>query len=216
MKYFNKQNLTVFSLVFVVAAFIFAGNVSAHVTVKPAEVPTSAFQTFVVGVPNEKDIPTTIIKLEIPSGLKYVSPTTKPGWQIDIEKDGTGEDTTVKSITWTAGTIDEDFRDEFTFSAQAPAQAGELQWKAYQTYSDGTVVSWDQPESSEGHEEESSNSGPFSVTKVVAETNEAAAISDVQKTANEANDTADRALYVGIAGVVVGLIAIAIALLRRR
>lgn len=52
--------------------------------------------------------------------------------------------------------------DEFAFTAQSPANETKLTWKAYQTYSDGSVVSWDRGGSSEG-----GDSGPASYTKVV-------------------------------------------------
>ena len=52
------------SLLFVV---LFAAvSVSAHVSVRPEEVGIGTFQTFTVGVPNEKDSPTTALRLVIP------------------------------------------------------------------------------------------------------------------------------------------------------
>ena len=46
-----------------------------------------------------------------------------------------------------------------------PGQATELDWKAYQTYGDGTVVHWDQKPA--GSDDSTGNAGPYSVTKVV-------------------------------------------------
>lgn len=191
-------------------ALSFGSAASAHVVVKPVEVLTAGFQTFTIGVPNEKDIPTTSIKLVIPDGLKHVSPTQKTGWQIDVEKEGTGEDATVKSITWSNDMIDAGFRDDFTFSGQVPEKATDLQWKAYQTYSDGTVVSWDKA-STGGDDEEGGNSGPFSVTKVVSETAQDAAMKKADQAAADAKTAASNSLYVGIAGVVLGLVGVFLA-----
>ncbi len=199
------QKLSVFGVLLGVATLAFGASASAHVVVKPAEVVTAGFQTFTIGVPNEKDISTTSVKLVIPAGLKYVQPTQKAGWQIDVEKDGTGEDATVKSITWSGNEVKAGFRDEFTFSGQVPEQATELQWKAYQTYSDGTIVSWDKASSGDDHESEDENSGPFSVTKVVADTTTDASIMKADQAAADAKSAANTALYVGIAGVIVGL-----------
>lgn len=181
------------------ALVISSTNVSAHVVVKPAEVLTASFQTFTVGVPNEKDIPTTSIKLDIPAGLKFVSPTQKAGWKIDLVKDGDD----VKSITWMGGDIDVGLRDDFTFSAQVPAATTELHWKAYQTYSDGTVVSWDQAATDTEHS--GADSGPFSVTKIVTESSADTAIKKAIQSADNAKAMADNALYVGVAGVLIGL-----------
>lgn len=137
----------------------------AHVVVKPAEVKVGAFQTFNVSVPVEKEIPTVALKVVIPSGLKYITPTVKQGWTINVVKEGEGESAVVKEINWQYGSIPAGQRDDFTFSAQVPEVASELKWKAYQTYADGTVVAWEaEPTDSE---EKSDSSGPYSTTAVV-------------------------------------------------
>ncbi len=205
----RANKLSLIGLLASVLALIFSATASAHVTVKPAEVVTAGFQTFTIGVPNEKNIPTTGIKLTIPDGLKHVSPTQKAGWEIQIEKQGEGESAVVKSITWT-GAVNAGFRDEFTFSAQVPEKPTDLQWKAYQTYADGTVVSWDKSGDS-GHDDEDSNSGPFSVTKVVPVASQENAQQRVESVAADAKKTADRSLYMGVAGILVGLVALAAA-----
>lgn len=188
-----------------ICVLIFSATVAAHVVVKPSEVTTAAFQTFTVGVPNEKDMLTTTVKLEMPAGLEHVSPTQKPGWEINIER---AEDTAVNAITWSGGEIGVGLRDDFTFSAKVPGEATELQWKAYQTYADGTVVAWDQGDTDSSHS--GGDSGPFSVTNVVAESAQEQAVEDADQSAADAEKTARRALYVAIAGVVVGLIGIAL------
>lgn len=145
-------------------SFIGIQVASAHVVVRPNTVAPGAFQTFTVGVPNEKDMATTGLRLVIPEGLQFVSPTVKPGWTITVTKDGE----TVKEIAWTGGTVPVGQRDDFTFSAKAPAAEGELAWKAYQTYADGTVVAWDQPPAvADDHgETEEGADNPYSVTNV--------------------------------------------------
>lgn len=191
-----------------VIVFSFAATASAHVTVKPAEVIMSGYQIFTVNVPNEKEISTTSIKLIVPEGLAYVQPTQKIGWNIDIETEGTGDSAVVKSITWSGGEVKNGFRDEFAFSAQVPAEATEIQWKAYQTYADGTVVSWDKASSGDGHDSADENSGPFSVTKVVSETAAEASLKEIEQASVDAQNNARTALYVGAAGVVVGLVGV--------
>lgn len=147
-------------------ALVLPTTAAAHVVVSPKEAFTGEFKTFTVSVPNEKDVPTVALKLEIPVGLTYVTPTVKQGWTIKSETTGPGEDAKVTSISWTGGTIPVGQRDDFTFSAKLPDDATELQWKAYQTYENGVTVSWDQSESGASHHEEDSNSGPFSKTKI--------------------------------------------------
>jgi len=63
-------------------------------------------------------------------------------------------------IDWTAGSIPAGQRDEFKFQAQVPPTAQNLAWKAYQTYQDGSVLSWDQAPSS-------SAKNPYSVTSIL-------------------------------------------------
>lgn len=135
----------------------------AHVVVTPAKASVGERQTFTVSVPNEQKSDVTQLKLQIPSGVQDVMPTVKPGWQINTTKSGDA----IAVITWTGGSIPEGLRDDFTFSAQVPAQATQLQWKAFQTYADGTTVAWDQAPS--GHHEESGNKGPYSVTDVTSD-----------------------------------------------
>lgn len=144
---------------------------SAHVTVKPNQVGVGAWQTFNVSVPVERDVATVGIRLVIPAGLEYVTPNVKPGWKVDTVKMGEGEEAMVHEIIWTGGSIPAGMRDDFFFSAHVPAEEGTLQWKAYQTYADGTIVSWDineadQPKDAKG-EEDFSAKGPYSETKII-------------------------------------------------
>lgn len=193
---------------FIVSTFIFAlsTTASAHVTVKPAEVVTAGYQTFTINVPNEKPIPTTSVKLLIPVDIKAVTPTQKAGWQITTEKEGSGEAAVTNSITWSGGSIGNGLRDEFTFTAKVPDQAMDIQWKSYQTYSDGSVVSWDK-EAEGGHGAEGNSSGPFSITKVAQEV----PVSPSNQAAADAKKAADRAMYIAVAGTAVGLIGVALA-----
>ncbi|MEP7166381.1 MAG: YcnI family protein [Candidatus Woesebacteria bacterium] len=148
---------------------IVVAPVSAHVVVKPDTVGVGAFQTFTMSVPVEQDQPTIALRLLIPEGLEFVTPNVKPGWTITIKKTGEGESAKVTEITWTAGSIPTGQRDEFVFSAKAPSKTTDLQWKAYQTSKDGSVVSWDVTPSTEkmDTDDDSAKTGPYSVTKVI-------------------------------------------------
>ncbi len=186
----------------------------AHVTVRPADVKAASYTTFTVSVPNERDVATVGVELRIPEVLSSVMPTVKPGWTISTETANTSEGTTghgdgtkVVSINWTDGEVPVGQRDEFTFSARTPDTAGELQWKAYQTYADGTVVAWDrsdddQPKNADGSPD-FSTAGPFSVTTVQEDAQAAAAPEPDTK-------TAQRAFYIAIAAVVVSFISLVI------
>lgn len=149
-----------------------ASSASAHVVVRPSEVPVGAFQTFTVSVPSEKDIPTAKIRLVIPDGLEYFTPTVKPGWKVDVVTHEINGEKHPVEVIWSGGSVPGHFRDDFTFSARVPATSTALTWKAYQSYSDGSVVAWElaseseQPKKNDGSPD-FSTFGPASQTKIV-------------------------------------------------
>jgi uncharacterized protein YcnI len=187
------RNILFAGITITFTSMIISTSAQAHVTVKPTEAAPASYQTFTVSVPNEKAQPTTRIKLLIPSGLDNVTPTQKPGWAINIEKK---TNDSITAITWSGGDIDEGLRDDFTFSAKLPVAPGNIEWKAYQTYADGTVVAWDQPDSSEGHSEK--DKGPFSVT----------AVKEPADTAQENGQPSDTSFYIAVAALLVALISV--------
>lgn len=147
------------SLFIFLFAFTFA---SAHVSVKPTEVGVASYQTFTVDVPVEKNIPTVSVKILLPEGLESVTPYVKNGWKISA---------TGTEIVWSGGAIPAGQRDDFQFSAKTPAKEGHLIWKAYQTYSDGTIVAWDNAPQG-GHDDMGDEAlNPYSETHVVDDLN---------------------------------------------
>jgi len=176
-----KKTITTSALVLTMAAItsVLSPYTLAHVTVKPAQVGVAAYQTFTAGVPNEKDIPTTGLRIVIPEKMVSVMPNVKPGWTVSTKTVKVGDTEKVSEIIWSGGSIPVGQRDEFSFSAKSPAEETSVQWKAYQTYSNGVIVAWDQsPEelkkaeeakkgSSGEHKEEEHAVGPYSETKIV-------------------------------------------------
>ncbi len=182
---------------------------SAHVVVTPGEVGVAERQTFNTSVPDEKDIPVTKVRVTIPTQIKSVTPTVKPGWQVEVTKTGTGDNEKATEIIWTGGSIPTGQRDDFTFRAQAPEAEGELIWKAYETYQDGEEVAWDQ-KPVEGSE----TVKPYSVTKVVNDLagSEATPASDTSSTSSD--NKSNVALALGALGLIAG--ASALVLVRRK
>ncbi len=147
-------------------------TIFAHVVVKPNQVGVATFQTFTIGVPNEKDNNIIGLRLELPDGLQHISPNVKPGWKIEVKQVGEGDEARVTEISWAGGVIPEGQRDEFLFSAQVPATETTLNWKAYQTYSDGSIQTWDQEPVAnltdvQREEMEKTGKGPYSQTKII-------------------------------------------------
>jgi uncharacterized protein YcnI len=168
----------------------------AHVVVTPNQVGVAKFQTFNIGVPSEEDkskAPTVEVRLVMADGLKEVTPTLKPGWTVTTKKNGDD----VTEIDWKGGSVPTGFRDDFTFSAQVPASAATLQWKAYQTYQDGVVVSWDQDPSTIASGQEGT---PYSTTNVVNDLPQ-----DTRSALQKFLDDEHTAVGVAIAALVFGL-----------
>jgi uncharacterized protein YcnI len=188
------------------AGLVLAGTAiaSAHVSVTPNQVGVAARQTFDISVPSEKDdVPTTGLRLLVPGGLNDLAVTVHPGWTIATTKNSEGK---VTEIDWTAGSIPAGQRDDLTFRAQVPAAAAELAWKAYQTYADGTNVSWDKDPSTGSSSDEAF--APYSKTMVV---NDLAAASATANTSS--SDTSARAL--GVVGLIVAISALGMSMRRR-
>lgn len=182
----------------------------AHVVVKPSQVGEAATQLFSVSVPNERDTPVIGLRLLIPAGLTAVSPDVKPGWTIEVKKSGTGDTATVTEIDWTGGPIPPDQRDDFVFSAHVPATTTTLDWKAYQTYENGDVVSWDQDPSgmknmSDADKEklEQQGKGPFSQTSVINDLAPTPASQDVQG----AQTQSSLSLFLSVAALALSVVA---------
>ena len=187
------------TLIVGLATIAFGGAAFAHVIVTPGQVGVGQELTFNVSVPNERTTPVTSVKLDIPDGVTSVVPTEKPGWTITTQQ----SNNTITAITWT-GSMPVGLRDDFSFSAQVPANPTELDWKAYQTYGDGTVVHWDQQPA--GSDDSTGDAGPYSVTQVVDD------IGTPTASGLSASTTADIALGVGIVALFVAVFAA----LRRR
>jgi uncharacterized repeat protein (TIGR01451 family) len=191
----------------VLAVLVIPATASAHVVVTPDTAKVGERVTFSISVPNEKEVAVTGVKITVPTGLNGATPTVKPGWTITVDKTGEGETAVVKSITWTGGTIPTGQRDDFTFRGQAPSKAGDLQWKALQTYADGTAVNWNQKPTS--GESDSETAGPYSVTKVADDLTG-------QNTAETARDDGDNTNLLPTILATAAIVISVVALVRKR
>lgn len=186
----------------ILAVLLVPAVASAHVAVQPSQVGIGKSQVFAISVPTEKEVPTVGVRLVLPSGLQDVMPTVKAGWQIETKTTGEGDQKEVSEIIWTGGSIPAEQRDEFSFSAHVPAKATTLQWKAYQTYQDGTVVSWDQAPT-ESHDDDGGDMGPYSTTKVVDDLATPATSTTKTANVNGAYALAGCALAIALGAIVI-------------
>jgi uncharacterized protein YcnI len=127
----------------------------AHVHVD-ADNPTPGAETVLTfNVPNESDkgALTTQLSITLPDVVS-ASTEAMPGWTARLDRNVAAG--TVHSVTWTAapGTgIPADQFALFRISVTLP-DAKTVSLPATQTYSDGTVVKWDQPTAPNGAEPE--------------------------------------------------------------
>lgn len=128
--------------VLLLSMVMFTGVASAHVTVQPKEVPAGSYQVLAVRVPSEeKGVSTVKVQVKVPADINVSRVEPKAGWKYELEKNS---DNKIESITWsaeTAGLSETEFT-EFRISGKVAEDAKQLVWKAYQTYSDGTLVEW--------------------------------------------------------------------------
>jgi uncharacterized protein YcnI len=130
-------------------ALAFVGSALAHAEMSPSIALAKNLQLFSLAVPTEKESATTTkVELTPPSGFSIDSFVPAPGWKREAQTTGTGEDTTVEKVTWSGGKVPTEEDALFQFLASADA-AKTYTFKVRQTYSDGTVVDWSGPESSD-------------------------------------------------------------------
>jgi uncharacterized protein YcnI len=117
--------------------------------VSPPVALSDKLQQFVLSVPTEKEgATTTTIELTVPAGFAIDSFEAEPGWARKVESAGSGEDAVVQKVTWTGGHVPTGEDAVFHFDAAATG-AKSYTFDVRQTYSDGTIVDWSGPESSD-------------------------------------------------------------------
>ncbi|MBT2642897.1 YcnI family protein [Bacillus sp. ISL-41] len=202
------------------AITLFAGMASAHVTVQPQETSQGSYEVFTVRVPSEsQDALTTKVEVKFPEEVNVTRFEAKPGWTYTVQKDDTGK---ITSATWTTegkGLTESEFV-QFNIQGKVGDEATELVWKAYQTYSDGSVVEWvgapdaDKPASytvvnpadGDGH-------GHGGTT--ADSTNDHSAAGDLENDVEAKSATSSVPLFLSIAALVAGLLALFFSLRKR-
>jgi len=141
------------------AVVLTAVPAAAHVTVSSPDAAPGGFGKLVVRVPTESaTASTTKLQVQLPDDTPFAFVSTKPhsGWTVatterKLAKPITAEGFTlskvVATVTWTASGagIGPGQFDEFELSLGAfPSDVDTLSFPTTQSYSDGTVVVWDQ------------------------------------------------------------------------
>lgn len=131
------------------AALVLAGTALAHAQMSPPVALDKVTQVFTLAVPTEKeDATTTTIELTPPSGFSIDSFAPSPGWTRKVQQTGSGEETQIQKVTWSGGNTPHEEATTFQFLASTDA-AKTYSFNVRQIYSDGSVVDWTGPESSD-------------------------------------------------------------------
>jgi uncharacterized protein YcnI len=132
-----------------VAALALAGSAYAHAELSPPVAKTKAGQLFTLAVPTEKEgVTTTKVELTPPAGFAIDSFVPTPGWKRDVHSTGAGEETKIQKVVWSGGSVPTEEDAAFQFLAR-PDASKTYTFSVRQTYSDGSVVDWSGPESSD-------------------------------------------------------------------
>lgn len=129
-------------------ALIIAASASAHAELSPAVALTKHGQLFTLAVPTEKAATTSKVELTPPAGFSIDSFVPSPGWTRNVQSTGSGDSTKIQRVTWSGGHIPTGEDAVFQFLASTDS-AKTLSFPVRQTYSDGSVVDWSGPESSD-------------------------------------------------------------------
>jgi uncharacterized protein YcnI len=131
-----------------------AASLDAHVVVLPRESAPGAEQVYTITAMVEGTVAAVSVELEVPAGLHVTQVPSGDGFTVDLKK----ENDRIVAITWKKDMKPKAPAPKFTFTAHNP-QSGALQWKAHQTFADGSVRHW---------VGERGSKDPASVTTIVA------------------------------------------------
>lgn len=207
----------------------------AHVRVIPDTTASGAYSKLTFRVPNESPTAGTVaVRVQLPADhpFLFVATTAVPGWTVSAPEtalptpvtiDGTTVTKAVQSVTWTADPGTQvgpgQFAELSVLAGPLPAP-GELQLPTTQTYSDGTVVSWDEVTPASGQEPE--HPAPaLTVTAAAADSHSPAADGTHAAAASEASTGSDAGApwwltAVALAVAVVALVLSALTMRRPR
>jgi uncharacterized protein YcnI len=148
----NRPSARVRALVCVAAT---AGSLAVissawgHAEISPPVAKSKDLQLFTLAVPTEKEgLTTTKVELTPPSGFGIDSFVPAVGWKRELQESGSGENAVIQKVTWTGGRVPTEEDAVFQFLA-SPDSSKTYTFTVRQTYSDGSVVDWSGPESSD-------------------------------------------------------------------
>ena len=147
---FHPRRLLRQSLIAAATLLVLPAAALAHARVSPAVSLSKQLQLYTLAVPTEKEgVTTTKIVMSVPQGFAIDSFAPPPApWKQQVQQSGSGNNAVVTSVTWTGGKTPTNEDSVFQFLAQ-PSASKTYAFHIQQLYSDGSVVNWAGPESSD-------------------------------------------------------------------
>jgi uncharacterized protein YcnI len=155
------------AVVVAAGALLATAAAQAHISLHPNTIPAGAFATVDVRVPGEQEgAHVTKVDVLLPAGFVGVDYENVAGWSAKliesklvtpITEDGETIDTEVSQIVWTwngpLGKVDNGQFINFPLSVAIPGTAAgkALEFRTVQTYSNGQVVHWIEPQLTAEH-----------------------------------------------------------------
>jgi len=183
-------------------ALALPARAGAHVEVLPDKPLLEQEQEFVVRVPDERDIPTTAVRVLFPNGVNVSQFAPLPAWRRKVLLT---RDRRPRGVVYTGGQIAPGEYGEFRFLA-TPRRPGPVVWKTFQTYADGATKPWTGPPEPPGAKEERetgpTEQGPAPATEVTA-------VPDIASGGTPATGgkavSSDAATWLGVIAIVIAL-----------
>ncbi|WP_336853879.1 YcnI family protein [Sinomonas albida] len=220
------------------AALIAAGAAAAnaHVTVSPDDTGANGYSHLTFNMPNESaTAKTNKLEVKLPTDTPFTSVSVKPveGWTAQVITTDLPQPVTIAGATvtkaptevvWTANDpaheIGQNQYQAFSLSVgRLPAAGTKVVLPAAQTYTDGTVVNWDE-KAQEGQPEPKHPAPSFTTTAAddakASPSATASAPADAAPASQATDATGAWGLGLGILGVVLGAAALALLLTGRR
>ncbi|WP_308466209.1 YcnI family copper-binding membrane protein [Rathayibacter soli] len=209
---------------------------SAHVRVTPDQATAGSYAVLTFRVPTESATASTVkLEVDFPTTTPFSTVSYQPiaGWQtvVTTEKLATPVKTATATITeavskvvWTAdaaSVIAPGQFQQFSVSAGPVPDTGSVMLPTHQTYSDGSVVDWNQPTPASGTEPQHpaptlyindalpSASGAATVATVA--TTPTADPTDAASGSSGSSDLQSAGVWVGLGGLALGAIALVVA-----
>ncbi|MEV5837966.1 YcnI family protein [Nocardia sp. NPDC052112] len=188
------------------------GTASAHVTADAPGATQGDYSVITFKVPTESETAnTTALTVALPN-LKSARTEPIPGWSSKVDRNDKAEAT---SVTWTADPGSPGVRpgqfQRFVLSVGPLPTQDQVSFPATQTYSDGKVVTWDQPMGADGSEPEH----PAPTLTLAAATGNGHDGHHVGSSAaaeEKSKDTDNTARWLGGIGLALGLLGVALGL----